>query len=196
MTKVAWIIRGGPKSHHYPAGTRDERCEVDLDSAEFEWYRGQAQRLTVLAPGPALDVVLNETCLIMDAKAVMGAVFIPADEAPLPASAGRARARTTDPDTSHAAAASLTPETLRETQIAVRSCLMAFGDMHHERLVETYQGVYAERGWPQQSESGLRTRTKELTESGLVRNTGRTITLPSGRQSIVWAANMGVRPGL
>ena len=100
--------------------------------------------------------------------------------APVPAIA---RARTSDPDTSHAAAQSLTPETLRLSQTAVLSVLTAYP------AGLTDQGlalVYGNR-WPAQSESGLRTRRAELVRGGMVVDTGRRERLASGRQAVVWA---------
>ena len=55
--------------------------------------------------------------------------------------------------------------------------------MTHEDLVRAY-GC----GPPMQSASGLRTRTKELVDIGLIRQSGRTVRLPSGRRGIVWVA--------
>lgn len=40
--------------------------------------------------------------------------------------------------------------------------------------------------FPPQSDSGLRTRRKELTDAGVVVDTQVRKRLPSGRQSIVW----------
>ena len=94
-----------------------------------------------------------------------------------------ARARTSDPDTSHAAAQSLTPATLRLSQSAVLSVLTAYP------AGLTDQGlalVYGDR-WPAQSESGLRTRRAELVRGGLVVDTGRRERLATGRRAVVWA---------
>ena len=94
-----------------------------------------------------------------------------------------AHARAGDPWTSHAAARSLDPDRLRATQAAVLACFQYHGPMHHEALL----AAYAARRWqPPQSPSGLRTRTRELVEGGLLRNSGRTVRLPSGRASIIW----------
>lgn len=101
--------------------------------------------------------------------------------------ADEAHARGSDPWTSHAAARSLDPERLRETQKAVLSAFQEFGAMHHEALVEKYAATYAGRGWPKQSVSGLRTRTHELVEGGLLRDSGMAVVLASGRKSIVWS---------
>lgn len=97
-----------------------------------------------------------------------------------------ARARGTDPWTSHAAARSIEVEALRASQQAVLDCFASHGPMHHERLIEIYGAEYRERAWPPQSVSGLRTRTHELVEAGVVMNSGRVIRLASGRRSIIW----------
>jgi hypothetical protein len=100
--------------------------------------------------------------------------------------ATEAHARSTDPGTSHAAARSLSADTLRKTQQAVYACFSEFGSMHHEALLDNYGEHRESREWPPQSISGLRTRTAELVDAGLLVDTGRTIRLDSGRLSIVW----------
>jgi hypothetical protein len=100
--------------------------------------------------------------------------------------ASEAHARTDDPWTSHAAARSLTADELRETQMAVLQCFREHGPMHHEEFLSVYERDSQERGWPRQSVSGLRTRASELVDGGMLRNSGRTVELPSGRSSIVW----------
>lgn len=101
--------------------------------------------------------------------------------------ATEAHARGTDPWTSHAAADSLSEEKLRDTQAAVLACFKEFGSMHHEKLVDVYAYNFVARSWPLQSVSGLRTRTSELVDGNLLRNSGNTVKLSSGRSSIVWA---------
>jgi len=91
-----------------------------------------------------------------------------------------ARARASDPWTSHAAAQSLESDKIRQSQEAVLSFLRRHGGMDDSSLVKLYSGS------PQQSPSGLRTRRAELVEKGLVRDSGKTVTLPSGRRAIVW----------
>lgn len=103
--------------------------------------------------------------------------------------ADKANARRTDPVTSHAAAESLTSTQLRKTQTAVQACFVKHGAMHDEALVAVYQATCLAEGWPQQSESGLRTRRSELVDAEMLRDTGRTVTLQSGRSSIVWNLN-------
>jgi hypothetical protein len=97
-----------------------------------------------------------------------------------------AHARTTDPWTSHAAAASLSREDLRETQAAVLEAFRIQGPMHHEALIDLYEPKRWDMRWPQQSVSGLRTRTKELVDGGLLGDTGRVVILGSGRASKIW----------
>ncbi len=109
-----------------------------------------------------------------------------ADAAPAGVGAQRAHARGTDPWTSHAAARSLDAETLRKTQEAVLACFKTYGPMTHEKLVVAYVGGKAAFSWPDQSVSGLRTRTSELVTGGHLRDSGRVTRLDSGRKSIIW----------
>lgn len=93
----------------------------------------------------------------------------------------QARARTMDPETSHAAAASLSIEQLRASQREVYDLFLLNGDMTDEQVadVAVIRGV-------KQSPSGLRTRRKELVEGGMLEDSGRRASLRSGRSSIVW----------
>lgn len=101
----------------------------------------------------------------------------------------RARARTTDPGTSHAAAQSVKPK-LRDKQQLVLQCMKHRCEpagVTDTDLVLAYQRWCSQSEFPpRQSESGIRTRRKELVDAGLVRDTGRRERLPSGRQAIVW----------
>lgn len=88
-------------------------------------------------------------------------------------------ARTHDRATSHEATESV--ERLTEKQLAVYACLATFGldgatdiDIHR-----VYENLRLSRGWPKQSDSGLRTRRNELflrtrVEDVGVRKIGRT----------------------
>src|SRR5690606_39258978 len=107
----------------------------------------------------------------------------PAKPAPAPRPA---KARRTDPETSHAAAASLTVDTLRVTQAAVLRFIQENGSMTDVALVEDYP-QHAD-DYPRQSPSGLRSRRAELVAGGLVEDPGQRVRLESGRQAIVWAA--------
>lgn len=96
---------------------------------------------------------------------------------------GVAHTRSTDPETSRMAALSVGD--LRPNQYAVWLCLLDFGPMCDERLVERYDSIRALRQWPKQSVSGLRTRRKELVDGGLVKEWGEEFTA-SGRRTKRW----------
>jgi len=89
----------------------------------------------------------------------------------------RAHARSTDPETSHAAASSMTQEKLSNQRETVFETLRVRGPMTDVDLVELL---------PLESPSGVRTRRRELVSAGLVEDTGGRETLPSGRKAIVW----------
>lgn len=86
-----------------------------------------------------------------------------------------ALARTTDPSTSHAAAASV--NLTRSRQIVLTT--LGYGPMTDDDL------VWLCRNEPI-SPSRARTARKELVDLGLVRSTGRTERLRSGRHATVW----------
>ena len=94
----------------------------------------------------------------------------------------RAHARRSDPETSHAAAASLSSEKLRASQAEVLRLLREHGPMTDLDLIEL-----AEESQTRQSDSGLRTRRKELVVKGLVRDSGKRFTM-GGRKHILWQA--------
>lgn len=90
----------------------------------------------------------------------------------------RPRARNTDPDTSHEAAASV--QHIRESQEAVLATLRRLGGRGtHEQIVDAYQG-------PHQSPSGIRTRCCECVVRGRVRNSGDKVKMRTGRRATVW----------
>ena len=88
-------------------------------------------------------------------------------------------ARSTDPDTSWAAAHSQTPDKIRQSQTKVLRMLRRWGPMTDTTLVHLMSGM---------SPSGIRTRRRELVDMGLVHDTDARVTLASGRKAIVWAA--------
>lgn len=92
-----------------------------------------------------------------------------------------ARARRTDPETSHDAAASVTE--LRKRQTAVYAALLVLGPSTDERLVESYATLVPRLP---QSPSGIRTRRSELVDRGLVRWTGDKTRIASGRLARIW----------
>lgn len=111
-----------------------------------------------------------------------GARHVPA----LPGFVDEARARSTDPETSHAAARSV--KDLRSSQADVLVVLRRMVPMTDEELVETYQDLARSGFVRSQSPSGIRTRRSELVELGLVEDSGQRETLRSGRRAIVWKA--------
>jgi hypothetical protein len=90
-----------------------------------------------------------------------------------------ARARVTDPITSHEAAESV--DQVTKTQEYILKCLRR--PRHDVALVEAYNNM---RTAPRASESGIRSRRAELVDRGLVVDTGRRVRLDSGRYAIVW----------
>ena len=93
-----------------------------------------------------------------------------------------ARARRTDPETSHEAAASI--EGLTARRQAVLEVLRRYGPLTDEELV----GIYEEkRVLPPQSPSGIRTRRNELVRAGLVEATDILRTTVSGRRAKTWS---------
>lgn len=96
-----------------------------------------------------------------------------------------ARARRSDPQESHDAAKSVTD--LTEKQDCVLACLTeADRPLSDVELAGLYSHNRRYHDWPEQSESGLRTRRAELVRKGLVEKTGKT-RLESGRMAAVWS---------
>lgn len=98
-------------------------------------------------------------------------------------------ARSTDPETSHEAAASLSRDEINRTQARVLFLLVTYGPMTDKELVEQYEADAARKSWTMPTDSSIRTRRHELTVAddpliefaGYYRKPGRT------RQR-VWAA--------
>lgn len=97
-------------------------------------------------------------------------------------------ARAADPETSHEAAASIAADTLRDSQSAVLRVLVTYGPLDDEELVGRYCSWLLSIKLPRQSDSGIRTRRKELERLGLVVAVGKKKTV-SGRSAIVWGAS-------
>lgn len=87
-------------------------------------------------------------------------------------------ARLRDPETSWQAAASVAK--VRAAQALVWAVIEDQGPMTDEALVRWTAGCL--------SPSGARTRRKELTDLGLVEDTGHRERTEAGRQAIVWRA--------
>lgn len=92
-------------------------------------------------------------------------------------------ARTTDPQTSHAAARTVK---VRESQAKVFALLAQLGSATHDELIE-----YANNTRVGMSPSGVRSRCHELVVAGMVVDTGQRRVLPSGRSAVVWAVKKG-----
>ena len=93
----------------------------------------------------------------------------------------KANARRTDPQTSHDAAAYVTPR-VRNAQQVVLNALKVWGPMTDEELFKKVSAAHT------MSDSGCRTRRSELVARGMVRNTGKSRTTVAGYRSIVWEA--------
>lgn len=89
-----------------------------------------------------------------------------------------ALARITDPETSHAAASSVT--NVRQVQRFILAALSG-GSMTDEQVARWFDAMDITV-----SDSGLRTRRAELVRMGLVVDTGQRERLASGRRGIVW----------
>lgn len=101
--------------------------------------------------------------------------------------APEAHARRTDPQTSHAAAASVS--NIRQSQQYILGFFKQYGPMTDEQLQArisrassgtTFQTVRL-------SPSGIRTRRSELVTLGMLRDSGNKLALQSGRKAIVWS---------
>jgi hypothetical protein len=96
-----------------------------------------------------------------------------------------AKARNTDPATSHQAAKSV--RNVTETQAFILRIIeerpRTDGD-----LIDAYRSM---KGAPVASESGIRSRRAELVSKGMIGDTNIRKVLPSGRMSIVWGVSHG-----
>lgn len=92
-----------------------------------------------------------------------------------------AHARTTDPETSHEAAASV--EHLRVKQQEVLRCLQNMDGYGSDDEIAMF---YNRGDYVEQSPSGLRTRRKELQRAKLVRDSGKRTYNVRNRRVIVW----------
>lgn len=95
-------------------------------------------------------------------------------------------ARTSDPETSHAAAASITPATLRASHEAIIELMTLIGYGTDEYICNQYELLRNMHAWPRQSQSGIRTRRHELTNAGIIIDSGQRAPTISGRLAIVW----------
>lgn len=93
-------------------------------------------------------------------------------------------ARTTDPITSHQAAASVTKIT--ETQSVIIWLFEKHMYLTDEQLYAYYTETMALGGAPMASSSGIRTRRSELTQLGYLEDSGRRAKTISNRNAIIW----------
>lgn len=91
-------------------------------------------------------------------------------------------ARTTDPETSHEAAQSVTNITPLKQEILQR-LMTPMTDADLFALLKTSSRLIV-------TESGVRSRRSELVQAGLVKDTGARQKLNTGRNAIVWGTNL------
>jgi hypothetical protein len=99
----------------------------------------------------------------------------------------KAHARTTDPSTSHEAAASVVKLTDKRRAV-LEVMLNVEGPICDADLMSAYDDEQDERDdlvRPEQSVSGIRTRRSELVRMGLVEDSGDRVTI-HGRQHTLW----------
>jgi hypothetical protein len=97
-----------------------------------------------------------------------------------------ALARTSDPHTSHTAAAHITP---RAGTIRAEVLDIAKGLPHgftHRDMVAHYQYRVRHMDAPPTTDSSVRTRVHELVQAGDIHDSGRLVTSPHGRSEIIW----------
>lgn len=97
-----------------------------------------------------------------------------------------ARARTSDPETSHEAAGSV--DNLTQKQNAVLWVFQKKGALTHEELQGFYQRYEGLNMLPRQSASGVRTRASELVALGKLTDSGERKKTIGGRNAIIWEA--------
>lgn len=169
------------RQKHKPPADRSERQHFDA------WCRRHAATLkqvevdAVWAEVRSTVVEGDEAHVGVDPGAPEGSQTVLWSPEPATGRQARARARSTDPGTSHAAAASLSGDVIRESQRQVFELFLLHGPMHDQKLLE----VAAEAG-VRQSPSGLRTRRRELVDAKKLCDSNERATLSSGRKSIIW----------
>jgi hypothetical protein len=91
------------------------------------------------------------------------------------------QARTTDPDTSHHAAQTITPNTANTIRHLVHDAIKQHGPITDEQLAT----IFTANHWPG-TPSGIRTRRNELTTAELIIRHPTNGTTTSGRQAAQW----------
>lgn len=95
-----------------------------------------------------------------------------------------ARARVTDPATSHRAARSV--DGISETHERILRIFSDCYELTDEHLATEWLTYGTHLGWPPISPSGLRSRRSELVTLGKLRDSGRRSITRSGRSTIIW----------
>jgi hypothetical protein len=93
-----------------------------------------------------------------------------------------ARARATDPGTSHEAADHVSRTTMKPSQIDVLKAIRKIGPCTQKDLETCHLRVLY-------SPSRIRTAVRELADAGKVTDTGEKTKLASGRKAIIWKAS-------
>jgi hypothetical protein len=99
-----------------------------------------------------------------------------------------ARARKTDPLTSHIAGEALNPAVLKAKQNDVYQTMLKYGPMPDFILQKLYKAEADSGKVAPQSESGVRSRRAELYYAGFVRWTLRYVETEHGHPAMVWEA--------
>jgi hypothetical protein len=94
----------------------------------------------------------------------------------------QAKARRTDPATSHQAAASVK---MGDTHNRILT-ILADGGATDEELYAVWQVKVLDQGWPRVSQSGVRSRRSELVRKGKVVDSGEKGRTVAGRACTIW----------
>lgn len=137
--------------------------------------------------GCQLDANHDDACVptvepIEPLRTVEGVVQGPIDISRSPST------RVEDPETSREAARSVVD--LTPKRVAILRVLDRIGASTHEEIIVGYRALrtrYGDQLYPRQSESGIRSRTRELVQRGDVIDTGERRKLSTGRRGTVWS---------
>lgn len=102
-----------------------------------------------------------------------------------------ARARNTDPETSHYAAANVGPlvTTVRSRVAAIFEAAANLEGLTHDQLIGQYRKYAGRLGWPPASDSSIRTRCNELVKDGKVERVPESVARSRfGRPALLWRA--------
>ena len=99
-----------------------------------------------------------------------------------------ARARTTDPHTSHEAAKRVSSSNLKERILILFERHQSMTD---EQLIIHYNRAVHHEGWSVATESGIRSRRKELVDEGKILDSMTTSLTASNRSTIIWVLGWG-----